>query len=180
MTIRLLNAIALVVVIMIVTILLLSTLLVNRQSMPYAHVQPSNFNSNNHVANDARAQSYAYSNRYEKSQVVSKEKLATKVASQSTPNYTQIKQTAADKVFNIHTTTTELFNSTDSVSTKIYKQIKSALDMPLNTLTNMGVHLASDREKVYAKLALNNEIKAQVENLMMKDLMLPNTNSVAN
>ena len=37
-----------------------------------------------------------------------------------------------------------------------------------------------DREKVYAKLALNNEIKAQVENLMMKDLMLPNINSVAN
>jgi hypothetical protein len=42
-------------------------------------------------------------------------------------------------------------------------------------LTNADVRLISDREKVYAKLALNNEIKSQVENLMMKDLMLPNT-----
>jgi hypothetical protein len=143
--------------------------------MPYAQVQPSKFNSNNHVGNDAGAQPYAYGNRYEKSQVASKEKPATKVAPQSTPNYTQIKQTT-DKVFNTHTTTTELFNSTDIVSTKIYKQIKSALDMPLNTLTNLDVRLASDREKVYAKLALNNEIKSHVENLMMKDLMLLNTN----
>ena len=177
MTIRFLNAFALP-VIMIVTILLLLTLVVNRQSMPYPQVQPSNFNSSNHVGNDAGAQSYAYSNRYENSQVVSKEKQVTKVAQQDTPNYTQFKQTA-DKVFNTHKII-ELFNPTDSVSTKIYKQITSALDMPLNTLTNVGVHLASDREKVYAKLALNNEIKAQVENLMMKDLMLPNLNSVAN
>jgi hypothetical protein len=99
------------------------------------------------------------------------------VASGTTSNDTQIRE-AVNEVFN--TNTTESFNSTDSVSTKIYKQIKSALDMPLNTLTNMGVRLASDREKVYAKLALNNEIKAQVENLMIKDLILPNTNSVAN
>ena len=52
--------------------------------------------------------------------------------------------------------------------------------MPPNTLTNLDVRLASDREKVYAKLALNNEIKSLVENLMMNALMLPNTNSVAN
>ena len=110
---------------------------------------------------------------------MSKEKLVTKVAPQSTPNYTQIKQ-AADKISNTHTMTTELFNSTDIISTKIYKQIKSALDIPLNTLTNLDVRLASDREKVYAKLALNNEIKSLVENLMMKFLILPNTNSVAN
>ena len=177
MTIRFLNAFALV-AITIVMISLLLTLVVNRQSMPYVQVQPSNFNSINHVSNDAEAQPYVYSNRCEKSQIVSKERLATKVAPQSTPNYTQIKQ-AADKIFNTHTMTTELFNSTDIVSTKIYKKIKSALDMPLNTLTNLDVRLASDREKVYAKLALSNEIKSLVENLMMKALTLPNTNSVA-
>ena len=170
MTIRFLNSFALV-VIMIVTILLLLMLVVNRQSTPYAQVQHSNFNSNNHVGNDAGAQSYAYSNRRENNQVMSKEKPATKVALQSTPNYAQIKQTA-DKVFN--PTTIELFNPTDSVSTKIYKHIKSALDMPLNTLTNVGVRLASDREKVYGKLALNNEIKSQVENLIMKTLIQSN------
>ena len=178
MTIRFLNAFAIVVT-TIVTVSLLLTLVVNRQSMPYLQVRPSNFESDNHVGNDAGAQQYAYSNRYEKSQIVSKEKPATEVAPQSSPIYTQTKQ-RADEVFNTHATTTELFNSTDIISTKIYKQIKTALDIPLNTLTNLDVRLASDREKVYAKLALNKEIKSQVENLMMKDLMLPNTNSVAN
>ena len=111
---------------------------------------------------------------------MSKEKPSTKViAPQSTPNYTQIKQDA-DKIFNTYSTTTQLLNPTDIVSTKIYKKIKSALDMPPHTLTNLDVRLASDREKVYAKLALNNEIKSLVENLMMKALILPNTNSVAN
>ncbi|HYY50443.1 MAG TPA: hypothetical protein VE643_06190 [Nitrososphaeraceae archaeon] len=176
MTIRFLNAFALVVT-TIVTVSLLLTLVVNRQSMPYLPVRPSNFD--NHVGNDAGAQQYAYSNRYEKSQIVSKENPATEVAPQSSPIYAQTKQ-RADKVFNTHATTTELFNSTDIISTKIYKQIKSVLDIPLNTLTNLDVRLASDREKVYAKLALNKEIKSQVENLMMKDLMLPNTNPVAN
>jgi len=180
MTIRFLNAFALVIVTTIVTISLLLTSVINRQSMPYVQVQPSNFNSDNHVGNDAGAQPYAYGNRYEKSQIVSKEKPSTKViAPQSTPNYTQIKQDT-DKIFNTFKRTTQLFNSTDIISTKIYKKIKSALDMPPNTLTNLDVRLASDREKVYAKLALNNEIKSLIQNLMMNALMLPNTNSVAN
>jgi hypothetical protein len=159
--------------ILILIMFAISMVIINQSNNPvYAQVQPSNFTSNN----DTGVQSYTYENG--QNEIIKAEpKPAPIVASGTTSNDTQIRE-AVNEVFN--TNTTESFNSTDSVSTKIYKQIKSALDMPLNTLTNMGVRLASDREKVYAKLALNNEIKAQVENLMMKDLMLPNTNSVAN
>ena len=58
MTIRFLNAFALVIVTTIVTISLLLISVVNRQGMPYVQVQPSNFNGDNHVGNDAGAQQH--------------------------------------------------------------------------------------------------------------------------
>jgi hypothetical protein len=153
--------------------LLWSLQLVNQQNIAYTQLLPFNFTNNN----DSKRQSYTYDNGQENNQVPSEQK-PTPIVSPggATPNDTQIKH-AVNDVFNTHTT--ESFNTTDSVATKIYKQIKSALDIQMGTLTNMDVRLASDREKVYARLALNNEIKAQVENLIMKDLMIQNINSVA-